>query len=648
MLKRAKIFWAPIHYTKLLFAAVILSLSLAARPVAAADQPHYTLIINQVRGSEAFDPGNIDYFKRQVDALREEKLVGVFAIRYDALNQTYGSLLKQASANGNEIAALLEITPGLAGDSKVSYHATAENQYLSAHAYLVGYTPDDRKKLIDTYMAKFKNFFGFSPRTTVSWMIDSYSLQYLRDRYSVSAHEITREQWDTDSSTLSGGPPHYPYYPSSNWALIPSIENSEAMPLIIRQTITDPVENYGDFTNSHTSQPNDYGQRNADFSYFTFLFRQAHNQPQSSYTFAVAGLENSMAENYQDEFIKQIKYISLWQKSDTNNKVVTVQDFISQNHNLDSYPQIYEGAMEASPASKAWWITTPSYRIRLRLDNGSLYISDVRIYDQNFVDPYFDVTATDAAYWVVPFLLDGSRFITGAKNYDFVLSPLPDSLTNKPTRIELANNIPASYDVSDSSLFLFSKDWFEIPDSAKFILDNPIAKFNKLEWTNFIGLSLEHRGSVLRATPWSNADQLQAERASQFPLLLPHLSVSGPDFNKSLLYVNNRYSVFGRNPIRFVFFPKDRNSYPATLGSQPAVSTNPPANKIIVGSQNWLNGAIYIDIFPGQPGEMKVNMQVNNTNLRQTAYSSPDCKSELGLCLLHPWYIWWYLHTLGR
>jgi hypothetical protein len=48
-----------------------------------------------------------------------------------------------------------------------------------------------------------------------------------------------------DSYTLYGGPVHYPYYPSQNWALVPAAQNNENMPIIVRQTITDPVYNYG-------------------------------------------------------------------------------------------------------------------------------------------------------------------------------------------------------------------------------------------------------------------------------------------------------------------------------------------------------------------------------------------------------------------
>ena len=91
---------------------------------------------------------------------------------------------------------------------------------------MIGYQPDDRKKLIDTYMTAFQNAFGYYPATSVSWMIDPLSLAYLQQKYGVSVQEITREQWGTDSYTIYGGPPHYPYKPSQNWAIVPDPQSN--------------------------------------------------------------------------------------------------------------------------------------------------------------------------------------------------------------------------------------------------------------------------------------------------------------------------------------------------------------------------------------------------------------------------------------
>ncbi|MCL4397669.1 hypothetical protein M1403_01430 [Patescibacteria group bacterium] len=435
MWQRVKKFWTRVHYTKLLVVTALTTIAVLFSPrqiLATGNQPHYTLIINQVRGSECYDAGNIDFLKQQLQTLEQKNLPATFAVRFDALNDgQYLSVLNDAKNKGFEMAGFLEITPLLASESGVVYHGDVQKWYQPGNLYLLGYSPDDRKKLIDTYMAGFKKAFGGFPKTTVSWIIDAYSLQYLSDKYHIQAHEITRDQWGTDRLTLYGGPEHYPYVPSPNWPIIPATGSAVTSPLIIRQTISDPVENYGDPTNSHTSQPNDFMRRTTNFAYFQYLFDQAHAQDLNDYTIAVIGLENSMEAKYQQMFSWQLEYVSQWRKKDSNNQVVTAQNFpFNKKQPLFT---VYEGNIFKDRSSRAWWINTNAYRIRLRLAGGRLFISDLRVYDSNLIDPYSSRTAVGSASWIVPFIVDSSRWP------NHLLDPIPDD--QKSAGIELRNNI---------------------------------------------------------------------------------------------------------------------------------------------------------------------------------------------------------------
>lgn len=280
---------------------------------------HLTLIINQVRGSECCDAGKIDNFKFQLETASKLDLPSNFALRYDTLlDEHYQNLIKKyANSSLINYGGFLEITPQLATDAGVAYTGDEKNWYQAAHAYLVGYSVADRQKIIDTYMSAFAKVIEKTPDFTTAWMIDPVSLQYLHEKYQVNIHQITREQYGTDSYTLDGGPTHYPYFPSQNWALVPDNYQEKSkndLPLIVRQTITDPIYNYGDISSGFTSQPNDYFLREANLDYFIFLFEQAHHQNTQEQTFALVGLENSMSTEIQTEFEKQLQYISQWQK----------------------------------------------------------------------------------------------------------------------------------------------------------------------------------------------------------------------------------------------------------------------------------------------------------------------------------------------
>lgn len=228
------------------------------------------VILNQVRGNECCEQGSRDAVQTQLQAVQQHQLPATFVLRYDALqDKAYTNILQLSPTL--DIGVFFEITPRLAADAGVEYRGTQEQWYLARHAYLVGYSLEERKKIINTLMRLFYQVYGVYPKTTAAWMIDAWSLQYLVEKYGVVAHEITRDQWGTDSYTLYGGPMGMMYSPSKRWAMIPA-QNSQALPIkIFRQTLPDPLWNYGDTTSSTTSQPNDYALAGKDISYFKNL-----------------------------------------------------------------------------------------------------------------------------------------------------------------------------------------------------------------------------------------------------------------------------------------------------------------------------------------------------------------------------------------
>ena len=379
---------------------------------ASTSASHLTLIINQIRGRECCDVGNLEYLERQFFETQRLGLSANWAVRYDALlDEDFKKIMLENKGEQINFGAMLEITPSLAGDAGVIYRGDENNWFWAGNSYLVGYEPDDRAKIIETYMKAFQNVFGELPNFSTAWLIDPLSLKILHDQYGVQVHQITREQFGTDSYALYGGPPHYPYYPSENWALIPDNSQIGKMPLIVRQTITDPVYNYGDFSSSYTSQPNDYALQLAGFDYFEFIFGQAHRQL-NDYTFALIGLENSMHGDAQDEYFKQLELVADWDESETNKvtKVVELDQAMRKiAREKRNEVSVYAGLDQIYGVERAWWITTEKYRVRIRLTEGELFISDLRLYDANWRDPYYDRITEDFGWWIVPYLLDSSR-----------------------------------------------------------------------------------------------------------------------------------------------------------------------------------------------------------------------------------------------
>ncbi len=414
--------------------------------VFAKDKPQ-VLFINQVRGEECCSKGNLANLEKQVGAFVTDKIPAYFVLRYDALtNQSYVDYIKQQiSANPDliRLGLMIEITPKLAEDSGVKYHDTENHWYEAQNCFTIGYQKQDRKKIIDKLFSAFRGQFGSYPRLVSAWLIDTDSLNYMHDKYGVNADQITREQWGQDSYTLYGGPPHYPYPASRNWAFIPDFTEKNPV-IMLRQTVTDPLYNYGETKKAYTTQPNDYAISGLDFEYFKKLTNQALFD-QKSTGFALLGLENSMEDKYQQDFIGQVDYIN------------EIKDQVSFP-DLDQLKNYWQKQTDTSYSGKdlingtdnrAEFVTTAYFRRRIRTRSGKTFTTDYRYYDKKLTDPYDDYVAKKAGYWIVPYALDYSHV------YNIASSVFPE------TRNDLSLDTQPKLTISRLSAYSFNNNRME-------------------------------------------------------------------------------------------------------------------------------------------------------------------------------------------
>ena len=186
------------------------------------------LFINQVRGGECCAKGTLNNLKLQVNAFTKHSIPAYFALRYDVLtNKKYVDFLAEQSIKYPAITRLglmIEVTPQLAKDAGVKYKEKESTWFEAQNAFIIGYPLEERKKLVDFLFKKFFENFDYYPNLTSAWMIDTNTLNYINKKYGIKVHQITREQQETDSYTLYGGPPHYPYPASYKWLLVPDYQ----------------------------------------------------------------------------------------------------------------------------------------------------------------------------------------------------------------------------------------------------------------------------------------------------------------------------------------------------------------------------------------------------------------------------------------
>jgi len=637
---------------------------------ASASSSAYTVVLNQVRGDECCDKGSLEALSEYIRAAETYHLSSTFVLRYDALRDERYLTAFQNAKEPIELGVLLEITPQLARDASVSYKGPEERWYKAENSFLLGYTNDERKKLIDTIFTTYKDRFRSYPTTTAGWMVDAWSLQYLDTSYGVKVHEITREQWGTDSYTLYGGPVLLPYRPSKNWPLIPASNlDASLQTMIIRQTIPDAIRTYGDLTSAYTSQPNDYGQRGASTSYFKDLYADAlHAQP---FGFAVVGLENSMEKRHRDEFIRQLRIISD-ERDAGNTTVVRTSELadLLQDSNVLRQISVFSAKQERD-GQWAAWIGTPQYRARISITNGEVALTDLRIYANDFTDPYLEKpTGTPNGYWIAPFVFDGSRYFSPKKVERLFSSDqekkevggdlrnerfsFPDALVfpeiqkytipnisseNAGQQIALTYSTPKKQEIR----IIFTERDIRV-DSQ-----NPYTLNRRITHTDLKSL-LDSGDVVFREDKTADKNNYITvlsfglkEGLSFTDFTYAHYSLFHPESTGSfslehsqVIFKGSR-AILGRNPMRIVLYASDTQGKPTRpstvwMNVFPGVGTS-----VSVQHPETVRGEYYIDIQSLTTGEFTPVLLVDGAEKTlQKIRFVQNCKKEILFCLRHP------------
>ena len=653
---------------------------------------NYAVIINQVRGATCCGAGSVDAMRRQLDIAVERELPSTFVIRYDALNDTrYTDVLRSYRDRYPtliQLGAMIEIIPTLAEDAGVPYTGNLDSWFHAQHAFTIGYAPSDREKIIDTLMERYKVVFGRYPTTTSAWLIDTPSVNRLHTRYGVLSHQITREQWGTDSYTLYGGPPHYPYPASTSWAFMPDYTDTTSSMLMLRQTVTDPMLNYGDTNSAHTSQPNDYARDGKSIAYYHTLLTNAFQQPAGQVGFALLGLENSMSDVYQEAYGEQLQWLADKQ-NDFNVKIVFADDAAMRKAYTSSSVSIY-GRTEGTLG--AWFVTTPRYRIRIRKSGDHIAITDIRIYGVKFTDPYTTRVALHEGFWIAPFLLDGSRWYAQAKPHSgpHAFYPVVNDFQAQPSQIELQNDTSGStFVIKDAdtiamrnaagrAFMIFETSSVELPRSADpqqsggvwplvfYPTAFPITHRMTEGVLTMSAFGTEKSPAIaLRATECvdtfcsydlsvQSGDAMMRAYEDLYPYLLPEPVRRELSQTYSKVHIHNRFAIAKRNPVRLVLEPHDAFNFPILLDNEAVITTEKPLAVQTIGELKKSQYQ-YVDLYSSDPvtSSVDITMTQGGVTTRHSVrlFFAPNCKSDLLFCVTHPvegsWYVitkmidWW-------
>ncbi len=381
-------------------------------------QPRIVNIYNFIRNSDYRVPNSEEVLfettRQQLELIKPTHLPVTWALQYDALiNPKYQQLLKQQAGPADEIAAWWELPRQLVTKAGLPWRGHDHDWDSTANiGFSPGYTPAERRKLVDVYMADFKQVFGYYPKSVGSWFIDEVTLDYMAQRYGIVASCNCKDQVGTDGYTLWGGYWNQAYYPSRLNAYMPAQTRGGQIDVpVFRMLGSDPIYQYGRVNGMFTLEPV-YPGAGGSAAWVGWFMQNLIEQPSLAFAYTQAGQENSFGWNgmktgltmqvallAQQAQAGQIQVMTLaragqWFKRrfplTPPTSMVCLDDWKNQNR-------------------KTVWYNSRFYRLNLLWENGGLSIRDVHRFDEKVVSVTHDsaLTTSSLAYGTLP-VMDGS------------------------------------------------------------------------------------------------------------------------------------------------------------------------------------------------------------------------------------------------
>lgn len=396
----------------------------------ATDAPRVVNVINFIRLTEPrrYEHPSLNWIsdtvlyetvESQIDLMNKYGIKGSFLLQYDALIQPhYQKLLKEKPIEGTEIGAWWEITEPHVKDAGIKWRGRYPWDWYANVGFSTGYTQQEREKLVDVYMAKFKEIFGEYPKSVGSWFIDAHSLAYMRDKYGIEASAACRDQIGTDGYNLWGGYWQGGYYPSRKNFYIPAQTKGNQIDVpVFRLLGSDPIAQYdcglgGKHQAVVTLEPV-YGNAGGNPAWIDWFFEKMIYDPAMNLSYFQAGQENmftwrSMRKGLEYQFPALAR---LAKKGDIRLETLgeTGRAF-SAAHTMT--PPSAISAMNgfgADSLDRTVWFNSKNYRLNLMWEGERMFVRDIHLFDENQESLYLNTPCTTdyCHYWTLP-VVDGN------------------------------------------------------------------------------------------------------------------------------------------------------------------------------------------------------------------------------------------------
>ncbi|MDB6080246.1 MAG: hypothetical protein JWO82_3993 [Akkermansiaceae bacterium] len=380
-------------------------------------QPRIVNIYNFIRNSDYRLQNSeqilFEATANQIKLIKPTGLPATWALQYDALiNPKYQELLKEIGPN-DEIAAWWEIPRPLVQKAGIKWRGHDHEWDSTANVgFSPGYTPDERRKLVDVYMAEFKSVFKRYPQSVGSWYIDEVTLDYMARRYGVIASCNCKDQVGTDGYTLWGGYWNQAYYPSRSNAYMPAQTKSGQIDIpVFRMLGSDPIYQYGAAPGMSTLEPV-YGNAGGSDKWVAWFMKGLIQGPSLAFAYTQAGQENSFGwDSMKTGLTLQVNLLAQQARSGEV-QVMTLADagkWFKVKYPLTPATSMVYLDDWKNQNRRTVWYNSRFYRANLLWQGETFFIRDIHRFDESVASPTHDsaLKTHSLAYTTLP-VMDGS------------------------------------------------------------------------------------------------------------------------------------------------------------------------------------------------------------------------------------------------
>lgn len=367
-----------------------------------------------------------DTYKRQIELCRQYPMPYTFLLQYDALIRPEYVVLLQENPDPNcEVGVWFEMAQEQVEKCGIQWRGAPGTKW-DWHVnpgLLMAYTLEERKALIDELFGRFHEVFGYYPRSVGSWMLDTYSIQYMTEQYGVDAFCICKDQYGTDGYTLWGGYYNQAYYPSKRNMFVPA--QTKEMQLdapVFRMLGSDPIYQYTCSADEHfnpaplqqvfslepvwkTGQSEKwvdwYLHNNFEEEGLAWAYTQAGQENPFRWKNFGQGLTMQMEKFYKGMLDGRWEVMTLGESGRWFKETFSMTPATAVTCMDDWQKQ----------GRQTFWYDCKNYRVSFYTDRGRVCIRDMFLFDERHDERYWNTVATGntGIYDAFP-LVDGYRW----------------------------------------------------------------------------------------------------------------------------------------------------------------------------------------------------------------------------------------------